>query len=233
MALITPSGLISSIKGSIGGTTFSNNRAGLTGKTRTVGKRLLNTKQAGALNKSTLITWVWNQLSPTVKSNYNDYALANTYTNRFGVTKALTGYQWYKQLSQTSVYFTGNALFEVLAYSIPAPLYTFSVTLDSSTMVITWSTPIDPSLIYLYCYTTAPTRSGARLQRGSYRMTDVRSYDVTSSFDIITAWEAAHNMVWADVASGATFNIGVLFYAVSRTSFNTGIAQTAYGSISP
>ena len=124
MALIQPSELFSNIKGSIGGTTFSANRAGITAKKRIVQGRLLNSKQAGALNDSLATTAAWNALSYSQKNVFNLYALANTYTDRYGVIKPLTGFQWFKQLSQASKFFTGDQLTTPPTYSIPAALPT-------------------------------------------------------------------------------------------------------------
>src|SRR5271156_6509103 len=110
MALIQLSGIVSNIKGSIGGTTFSSIRAGTIAKKRIVGKRLLNTSQAIAINNSLLSTFAWNNLSNANKVLFNNYALANASTDRYGITKQLTGYQWYKLLNQNSLYFTDSNL---------------------------------------------------------------------------------------------------------------------------
>jgi hypothetical protein len=227
MALIQTTGLISSIKGSVGGTTFSVNPAGLTAKKRLVGKRIPNQSQSSALNNSMSTTVAWNGLTYSQKNVFNLYALANTYTDRYGVTKPLTGYQWFKQLSQASQYFTGAQLLSPPLYSIPAALPTFTLYCEHDGLRVRWSTPIDTSQLYIYLYATAPTRSQARLQRGAYKMLDVRSLDYSSFFDITDAWNKAFNMDFSTFTTGATFNINVFIFAVQRTSFNSGIAQSA------
>jgi hypothetical protein len=224
MALIQLGSLVSGIKGSIGGTTFSQVRAGTTAKKRSVGKRLPNTNQANALNNSMLSTNAWNSLSLADKTAYNDYAIANTFTDRYGVVKVLTGFQWYKQLSQSSFYFTSSQLTSPPPYSVPAALPSFTVFAESDGLRIGWSTPIDTSSVYLYCYTSSLIRGNARKQRSAYRLTDIRTLDYSSFFNITDAWSAAHNLDWATVAASGLFNVSVLFYAVSKTSFNNGIA---------
>lgn len=230
MALVQTSSLISSIKGSVGGTTFSVNRAGLVAKKRLTGKKSITSQQRAALNTSMAATHAWNALTFSQKGVFNAYALANEYTDRYGTVKPLTGYQWFKQLSQTSAFFTGNQLTAPPAYAIPAALPSFTVDMISDNISINWSVPIDPGDVYIYLYATAPTRGKAALQRGSYRFLDVRSLDVTSSFSILAQWNEAFGLTYESMTSGAAFNINVLIYAIDRTSFNSGIAVSATGT---
>jgi hypothetical protein len=225
MALIQLGVIVTNIKGSIGGTTFSMNRAGLTAKKRLVGKRLANANQLASLNDSMAVTVAWNSLSFSQKTDFNNYALANAYTDRFGVTKQLTGFQWYKQLSQSSMFFAGSQLTAPPPYSIPPALPTFALFVEDDGIRIVWSTPIDTSLVYVYCYTTKPTRGQARTQRGLYKLTDIRSLDYSSSFNITDAWNNAHGMDYASLTEAAQFNINVMMFAIDRTSLNNGIAQ--------
>ena len=229
MALIQLSGIVSNIKGSIGGTTFSNIRAGTIAKKRLTGKRLLNTKQAAAINFSLLSTVAWNQLSNTNKVLFNNYALANSSTDRYGVTKQLTGFQWFKLLNQNSLFFSGSNISSPPAYAVPSPSPTFTIDVSGATIVVNWSTAFDSTNYYLYCYTTAPLRGNARLQRGAYRLTDVRSLDVTTSFDITAEWNSVHGLAFTSLVAHGTFNFNVLLFAVSKSSLVNGTAQTSVG----
>ena len=231
MALITPSIFFTGIKGSVGGTTFSNNRAGITAKKRLVGKRLPNTKQASALNTSVATTVAWNALTSSQKDAFNSYALANTYTSRYGTIKPLTGFQWYKQLSQTSFYFTGFQLSVPPAYSIPSALPTFTVTLNDTSIIVTWSAALDTSLVYVYIYGSSPMRGNARFQRGLYKLLDTRSLDLSTSFDITEVWNLATGLDYASLTSSSKFNLNILAFAINKTSFVSGIAQSTTGSI--
>lgn len=231
MAIVQLGVIITNIKGSIGGTTFSNNRAGTTAKQRLVGKRLPNQRQASALNSSVATTVAWNALTSSQQNVFNAYALANSFTSRYGVTKLLTGFQWFKQLSQTSFYFTGSQLTVPPSYSVPGAIPTFTVSLSGSQIIVTWSTPVDVSTLYIYVYATPPLRGNARLQRGSYKLLDTRLIDLSSTFDITAAWEAATGLNYASVAPNAKFNLNVLMFAIDKTSFNSGIAQSGVGAI--
>lgn len=231
MALIQVGELFSGIKGSVGGTTFSATRAGITAKKRLVGKRLPNTKQAGALNTSVATTVAWNGLTSLQKTAFNDYALANTYTSRYGTIKPLTGYQWYKQLAQSSFYFTGVYLTSPPAYSIPSALPTFTVILNDTNIVIHWSTPIDTDSVYIYVYGSTPIRGNSRFQRGLYKLLDTRDIEYSNSFDITNVWNVATGLDYASLTPNAKFNLNVLIFAIDKTSFNSGIAQSTTGTL--
>jgi len=229
MALIQTSVLVSNIKGSIGGTTFSMNRAGLTAKKRLVGKRLLNTKQAAAINFSLLSTYAWNQLSNANKILFNNYALANASTDRYGVTKQLTGYQWFKLLNQNNLYYNGSNLTSPPAHAVPLPPPTFTINTSTGRIIVTWSTPVDTTNYYYQCFSTAPLRGNARLQRGAYRLTDIRSLDVTHVFDLTDAWDTTHNLTFTAYTEETNFNFNVLIFPIKKTSLVNGTAQTAIG----
>lgn len=206
------------------------NRAGLVAKKKLTGRKSITSQQRVALNTSMSSTHTWNKLSFSQKGVFNAYALANEYTDRYGIVKPLTGYQWYKQLSQTSAFFTGNQLITPPAYSIPAALPGFSVVMIDDNVSITWNTPIDTSSVYIYLYATAPVRGKAALQRGQYRFLDVRSLDYSSSFSILSQWNQTFGLTYESITSGASFNINVLIYAIDKTSFNSGIGVSATGT---
>ncbi len=229
MALIQLGSIITGIKGSIGGTTFSAIRAGTVAKNRLSGKRLLTSSQSNALNTSQLITGAWNDLTNSQKVNFNDYALANTFYDRHGVVKVLTGFQWFKQLCWASYYFEGNFITSPPAYAIPIAIPLFTIDASTGLLVFTWSIPIDISNTYLFLYTSKPVKGNATYQRGAYRLTDVRSLDYSNSFDFTDAYNQAHNTNYSNILFGGSFNINVLAFVVNRTSWVSGIAGTSVG----
>lgn len=230
MALITLSELVVDIKGSIGGTTFSRNTAGLTAKKRVVGRRSPNASQRVSLNTSLNVSYLWSQLSFSEKESFNTYASVNSFIDRFGNTKTLTGYQFFKQLCQTSIYFDGVGITSPGSYELPPALPTFTMSYAKSVLEVEWSTPIDTSLINVYFYTTAPTKKTSSLQRGMFKLTDIRSLNIESTFNIYEIWEETHQLNMADIKQNGIFNIAALAYPVLKSSLNIGEGQL---SISP
>lgn len=231
MALVQLGTIITNIKGSIGGTTFSNGRAGTIAKKRVTGKRQVSQASLNALSTSKLLTTVWNQLSAPLQAEFNAYALANAFTDRYGVTKQLTGFQWYKQLANANYYWNGTALSEPPAYATPDALPSASVFVESDGLRFGWSTPIDPDALQLFMFTTPPIKLQAALPRGAYRLTDVRSLDYSSFFEFTEVWEQAHGLNYTEIAAAAKFNINVLMVPINKNSLVSGLGVSALGSL--
>ena len=229
MATIQLSSIVTDIKGSIGGTTFSRNRSGLTAKSKIVGKKSTTTKQQIQLQNNAQSLNAWSALSLTQKQVWNDYASIHTKTNRYGKVKNLTGFNWFKSIFNAWYYMYGTGTTVPPAYSYPAFLPSFTVTANNTDIIITWSTPIDTSLVDIFIYSSSPTRATASRTRGLYRLTSKGSVDYSSSFSILTGYENAHNIIWSSISSSGTFNLNILIFAISKSSGITGTAVTSVG----
>ncbi len=176
-------------------------------------------------------TVAWNNLSALERTAFNEYALVNTFTSRYGVSKVLTGFQWYKNLSQASNYFTGSQLLSPPPFELPEPLPTFTVIKDGNFMVMQWDEPIDLSAVSVYFYATNATRSLAPVQRGSFRQLDLRDVDYSNAFDITPYWNQAFSSFFEYLAIASKCNIAFMVFAVNNESFNTGVKQSFVLSI--
>lgn len=233
MAIVQLGPVVTGIKGSIGGTTFSANRAGTVAKQRLTGKRKMSISQAQAISFANQITYIWNQLPLANKELFNEYAIANTFTDRYGQTKQLTGFQWYKQLCQASGYFAGLGLTEPPAYSLPAALPAITFGFNGAVMLVEWAEPIDTGELYVDLYATPPTRGAAVTQRGLFRRLDIRSLDYSESFDIQSKYVDVFGDVFGTYDPAQRFNINVFAFPVSRTSYNNGTYQAATSQLTP
>ena len=225
MARITYGTIVTNIKGSIGGTTFSTNRAGAIAKARVVGKRKLTPGQSVSLSSSMSVTNAWNELSYAEKVAFNDYALVNTFTDRFGNVKTLTGYQWYKQLAAASYYLDGTYISVPPAYSFPSALPSFEVLSQAGVLQVTWSTPIDSGVTGIYVYATPPIRGVANNQSATYRLLDTRSLDITSSFDLAAVWSQVFGIDLGSLPASSRFNVNILIMPLDKSSYVSGVAQ--------
>ena len=205
MALVTPSIFFTNIKGSVAGTTFSSNRAGLTAKTRLTGKRNTTQKQAITLNQSLAVTNAWNALPNPDKILWNNYALANTFTDRYGVIKQLTGFQWFKQINSASYFLNASYVDTPPAYAIPDALPSFEVNCDATDIVISPSMAIDTATTGIYVYTTPPNKANANFNRGLVRLTDIGATDYSGDFSIRYAWEQTHGLNYGTIAETGFF----------------------------
>ena len=87
MAIVTPSILFDNIRGSIGGTTFSQGRAGLIAKRKTVGRKNYTNKQANVIKIQSYVTGQWQNLDTIEQGLWNDYADLYDQVDSFGTTK--------------------------------------------------------------------------------------------------------------------------------------------------
>ncbi len=230
MASIQLSALVTDITGSIGGTTFSRNRSGLTAKAKLTGKRSTTAKQQIQLQNNNALRQQWELLTLSQKQVWNDYATINTKTNRYGRTKSLTGFNWFLSVNNAYYYVHGTYVAVPPAFAYPAFLPSFSLAVTPTDIVLKWSTPVDDSLIDVMIYTTPPVRGTANLQRGFYRSTGKGSQAYVTSINLTSGWEGAHGMTWADIASDSDILINAMVFAIAKSSGITGTAVSGVGS---
>jgi hypothetical protein len=230
MALIQLGEMIANIKGSIGGTTYSMNRAGLTAKTRCVGKRVNTNKQSVSINNSNGITKLWNDLTPIQKFVWNEFAAANTYTDRFGTTKELTGFQYFKVIQTNALYFEDLTLTEPPIYSIPDALPNYTATLNSSGLVIEFDDTIDTDNVGLHLYASNCIKSMPVKRSGLLRELDIRGLDPNIGLNVTSIWDDYFGLNLIDLQEEGKFNISLSIYAVSLNSFINGTNVNNYAS---
>lgn len=231
MALIQTSAIISNIKGSIGGVTFSNTRGGTVAKRRLSGKKSINSKQLTALNTNKVPVNTWNSLGFGVKEQWNDFASAYDFTDRYGTTKTLTGFNWFMQVNITRLFFSQGVLTIPPTYDIPDALPSYFVVMDSSSITVQWSLPIDDTTTEIMVYASVPSRSQAQYNRGKYKLLNIGAVDYTTSFDITTAWETATGLSYISTAGVGSCNINTLIVPVSKSSYISGLAQSATSAV--
>jgi hypothetical protein len=231
MALIQFSSLVSAISGSIGGITFSKNRAGSVAKQRVTGHVAMKSKQSFALSLSALITSFWSQLPAGYKTEWNTYAATYPYTDRFGRVKTLTGMQYFKMIASNGYYTYGSFYTTPSVYITPPALPSFTVTLTTSDIIITFSTPIDLATTRLILFSSAPTKSIATTNRGSYSISSLAGVSYASSFSVKTQWEKAHGLNWVSIANLGHFNINIMLIPIQYTTLVSGLAVASNGSI--
>lgn len=229
MALIQLGPLISSIKGSIGGITFSAIRAGTIVKSRLTGRKSKTQKQGISLNDSIANINQWNNLQNDDKEVWNQYAEINTLVDRYGITKILTGFNWFMLLNTSSVFLGDGFLVLPPEHQIPEAMPSYIVDALPNDLIVTTSIPINTITTGINLFTSSPQRSNALFNRGAFRLTDISGIDVSVPFSIKTAWELTHGLNYENTIANAIFNINTMIVPIDKTSYVTGTAQTANG----
>lgn len=231
MALVNFSALVTSVKGSVGGITFSSTRSGTAVKSRVTGRKSVTSKQLIALNKNKASIVDWSNLGYGPRQAWNDFASVYTFTDRFGVTKALTGLNWFVLVNYNRAFFGLSAVTVPPTYELPPALPAFYLTMNATSIVVYWSTIIDTATTDIMVFASGPTKSQAQYNRGKYLLLARFTGGYASYFDITSYWESATGLNYASVMASGLININVLIVPVSKTSYISGLGQTATSQV--
>jgi hypothetical protein len=111
MALILAGGGITDIRGSVGGTTFSRSKFGITARAKTSPVNPRTPKMGLAKTRLASNSRGWsNALTQGQRNAWNAWALTQPQTNAFGQTSYLAGQHWYTKLNTNLQIIGGAAL---------------------------------------------------------------------------------------------------------------------------
>jgi hypothetical protein len=231
MALVQLSSIVTSIKGSVGGSTYSSTRSGTAVKARLTGRKSVSSKQLAALNtnKASLPTWANMGYGP--RQNWNDYGSIYTFTDRFGRTKSMTGLNWFVMINYNRLFLGQTVTTSPPTYEVPSSLPVFYVVMSTTTMYVQWSTLVDDTTTDIMVFASPPSRSQAQYNRGKYLLLGRITADYTDNFDITALWETATGLSYSAVVGAGFCNINVLIVPVSKTSYISGLGQTATSQV--
>lgn len=231
MAIVTPSELFSSIRGSIGSTTFSQSRAGLIAKRKVLGHKNYTTKQANILKVQCWVASQWQNLSAVNQNLWNDYADLYPQIDRFGVTKNLSGFNWFVHVNNLKVVYD-NVILESppsrVAAEIP-PAFTVNNYFDS--LSITLDAPINYVDNLLYIFATLPNQLTKSSNRGKFRLIDTIENPNFSDLDLTAAYESSFDIVWSNLTNNSNFNVQVCLYCVNVNSWENSVQICGNGKL--
>lgn len=231
MARVQYGSIVTNLKGSIGGTTYAQSRAGGVAKNRSIGRKNQSSATLAALNRSKQASTLWTSLTASERNAWNTFASAHTHADRFGNVQTLTGYNWFVMVNRNRISLGVSLSSTVPAYVLPDAMPEVFVTLSASTILLSWSTPVNDAVNDLLIFITRPTRRQATYDRGGYLLIDKGTAAYSTSIDITTFWEQTTGLTWADISSSNAFNINAFVVPVSKTSYISGVGQTAFGNV--
>lgn len=229
MAIIQTSSIVSSIKGSVGGTTYSMNRAGLTAKKRATGKRVNTQAQSEVLSFANEITKTWNGLDFDYKLSWNSFASANTYTDRFGNTKILTGFQFFKMINWNKYYITGTYQLQPPSWVIPNQPPYCTLQLFPTTIELTGLQTIDPNYTEAYIYLSNVSKATSVKRSGILRQMDIRGVDLSTALNLTTMWEDYYGLNYSTVRASGKFVLSFSVMLVSKVSYLNSVVFNGIG----
>lgn len=156
MARIVYSGLVDSIRGSIGGTTFQSNKHGYTVKSKPnmVHPRspLQNARKAtfaGAVK-------AWQQLSDAQRTDWNTWASTYPQYAKYNPSSQLSGYELFVR-QHAFLFLIGQSVITAPAYDVkPTDTLTFSLTLAGGVLSLVSSSTTKDAEWWVVCFISRP-----------------------------------------------------------------------------
>lgn len=229
MARVQYSGVVSSMKGSIAGTTFQSNKAASIARKKPrvpgVGSAL-QTPQKSVF--SSLLAG-WQSLTLTQQQAWNAYADAHTQDNFWGEEKVLTGMNWFISMNSTRLAYNNSILTTPPTYALPDAIPDFTVSATAGTIVIVFDgtfTSSDHMYIFVTPHITTPSLTNRRRLRRVYKTVDF-SYHV---INLTSSWENTFNFEWtAPAGSGLLYTI-IGVQMIHHSSYVKSAAKLGIGS---
>lgn len=223
MALVTPSELFSNIKGSIGSTTFSTNRAGLIAKRKVTGHKNYTKKQANIIKIQSYVSGQWQNLTLVQQELWNDYADLYTQVDKFGVEKSLSGFNWFVHMNNINYALNETIIDEPPAREAAETIPSYEGVISSELMYIQMSEEIDFANHELYIFASLPKQQTNKTNRGNLRLIKTITDPNFTILDIKEDYESAFNVVWEDITNNSSFTVQFFIYSVNTNSFQNSV----------
>lgn len=210
------------LKGSIGGLTFQNNTSGHTVRQRPIVRKSSTIKQQASHASHQSLLFEWQSLTVTEKDLWNTFASVHDKIDKFGITKTLTGANWFLSVNFMRLLMGLSLLTSPPAYASPsgAPTFTIELFPDKIKVYInpTYSS-VSNNLIIWGALPTTRVKSTINQIR---KYITIITAPFTNPFDITAAWEAATGLTWSPLTSFPNANI---FICLENVATATGISS--------
>lgn len=213
---------VSELRGSIGGTTFQQNKSGFICRAKPQKCNSLTFDRNVVNNYFYYLEQKFQTLSSANRTLWNDYADAWTYTDRYGNEKHLTAFNWFILINSNHYHLSGGYTDVPLGHELPDAIGSYVLNLYANTVqIIFTATPSNP-LTAAFIFTTAPMMRITTSFRGKLKLTKVMNPHTTKEIDITTEWKDVHNLNYPPVASTDRFYVGICICSCHNVSGVTG-----------
>lgn len=172
MAKFTPGPAIAEIRGSTGGTTFSQNRFGAYIRRRSVPTKSFSGPATLAKTVFANASSQWRDLTEANRLSWRTFAENNPVIDALGNQQTLTGHQWFVRLRSRQLYFPfGPQPTTPPAQPSIFPFAVFGVApgFTTESIEVTW-TPPTPSDFRLWLYAAPLLSTGQTWVENQYRL---------------------------------------------------------------
>lgn len=222
MAKVVYGPMVSALVGSIGGITFQRNLSGEIARLRPIQRKFPNPNQTDKISAFQVIMGLWHSLTVSQRLAWNTFASAYTFTDSWGTTKNISGYNWFLSVNSNLVLIGESPITSPPTWHTPTAVPSFDVYFLYNNLYVTWlpefSHPNDKCLVF----TSPVTRFTSEYNRSLLRYTNTIPVGSSSAWNFDTAWQSVHG-VDLPVSGGST-SLAVLV-AICTIRYNTGLAS--------
>lgn len=210
------------LRGKLNGSVFSKNKGGAYVRTKVTPVNPQTTSQQNARNRLSTNSQAWRDLTETQRQSWIDAAPNFPYTDIYGNSKQLSGFQLYVKLN-TNLALIGEAAITDAPSPVAIPqLELDSVTADDSanTVIIAGTTPV-PADFAMVVMATPNVTPGRTFVKNLFRFISAEPAAATSPFDV----SAEYTPIFGDPVTGN--KIFVKCFYISTITGQAGIPVQA------
>lgn len=222
MARILYTGIVSDIKGSIGGTTFQHNASGRIVKRRSDQKFALSSEQSSSAVKLASIVTRWRGLSVANRDLWNAMALAYPRYDKWGRLKTLSGFQYFTAANRNLLTLGAALIDSPAAYSAPLEVNDYDPVATNATLSLDFSVPQNYSRYNLVIMASPPTQALSSKSRQLRKIIGISDQVNPVSLDVLNPYVAVYPVVWADLID---FSHGIIQFSLFTIDEVTGITS--------
>lgn len=224
MAKVSYGGLITNLRGSIGGLTFQQTRAGNIVRLKPMPTVSTTIKQN---NQNTVLADLqikWASLSYNTKNAWDNYALTYTKIDRYGNVKTLTGFNWFFLVNSNLLTINQSFIPAPPTYSLPDSPDAYEIETSQTELLLTFDSVMTRNNQSLVIFTTPPTAISTLSFQSLLRLTKVVNLSAYDSINLTQSWQNTHEISYPPNSINDVFSVGVLAMMIVN---DTGISSVA------
>lgn len=223
MAKVNFSGVATvDMRNKLNGSVYSKNRAGSYVRTKVTPVNPQTVAQQNVRNRLATMSQAWRALAESERQSWIDAAVNFPYTDIFGNSKTLSGFQLFVKLN-VNLAITGTAQINSAPTPTEIPALAISALAaddSANTVIVTATTPV-PAGFSLVIQATPNVTPGRSFVKNQYRQTQVFAAAAAGPFDISAAYVA----LFGDPVTG--MKVSVRAFLISTTTGQAGIPVAA------
>ena len=213
MARVQFGGGITSMSGSIAGTTFQRNRSGNIARARIAPAQPLSILKNQTQGATTSLLSLFRNLNSLQQPAWQAFAHAHPRVNKYGQTKILSSWNYFQSINFNRSLVLFPPIMDPPEWILPPPINSLLVIGDVGAVELCFDPAEVPINTGYIIYTSPPLISNLTSFKSRLRFTLMIEDGTTSPIDIRPAWCAAHGLTYpCELDNG--FYMGVQIYPI-------------------